>query len=64
MAVAFASACDKRVNQPGVVASALLGAMAGVSRAILEKETVTIATLQGELAVMTRAYLLASAQDR
>lgn len=64
MALAFASACDKRVNQPEVVASALLGAMAGVSRAILEKETVTIATLQGELAVMTRAYLLASARDR
>ena len=66
MAVAFASACDKRVHQPEVVASALLGAMAGVSRAILEKETspVTIATLKGELTVMTRAYLLASAQDR
>jgi AcrR family transcriptional regulator len=66
MAVAFASACDKCVHQPEVVASALLGAMAGVSRAILEKETspVTIATLKGELTVMTRAYLLASARDR
>jgi AcrR family transcriptional regulator len=66
MATAFASACDKSVNQPDVVASALLGAMAGVSRAILEKETspVTIASLQNELTVMTRAYLIASAKDR
>ena len=29
MGAAFASACDKAVNQPDVVASALLGAMAG-----------------------------------
>jgi AcrR family transcriptional regulator len=66
MATAFASARDKTVHQPDVVASTLLGAMAGASRAMLEKETsrVTIAALQDELKVMTRAYLLASARDR
>jgi AcrR family transcriptional regulator len=66
MAIAFSSACDKTVNQPDVVASTLLGAMAGASRAILEKETsrVAITALQNELTVMARAYLLASAKDR
>jgi AcrR family transcriptional regulator len=66
MATVFASASDKSVNQPDVVASTLLGAIAGVSLAILENETspVTIASLQNELTVMARAYLLASAKDR
>jgi AcrR family transcriptional regulator len=66
MATAFLSARDKTVKQPDVVASTLLGAMAGASRATLERETsrTTIAALQQQLIVMTRAYLLASATDR
>lgn len=63
MATMFASARDKTVHQPEVVASTLLGAMAGASRAILEKEVsrITVAALQHEMKVMARAYLLASA---
>ncbi len=66
MSTLFQTAIDKRIQEPDVVAATLLGAMAGVSRAMLEKELsrAAMATLEKELTVMLRAYLEASAETR
>jgi AcrR family transcriptional regulator len=65
MSTLFQTAIDKRIQEPDVVAATLLGAMAGVSRAMLEKELSreAMATLEKELTVMLRAYLEASAEN-
>ncbi|MGI4829132.1 MAG: TetR/AcrR family transcriptional regulator [Janthinobacterium lividum] len=51
------------VTEPDLVAATLLSAMAGVSRAMLERGVTrgTMITMEKELTVMVRAYLQASA---
>lgn len=60
----FQTAPDKTITKPEVVAETLLSAMAGVSRAMLERGVTrgTMATMERELTVMVRAYLEASAE--
>jgi AcrR family transcriptional regulator len=65
MTAMLETARETTVRQPDVVAAVLLSAMAGVSRAMLEKEVTrgTMATMEEELTVMVRAYLEPSAGD-
>ena len=62
MATMFRTAPGKVMAEPDLVAATLLSAMAGVSRAMLEKEVTrgTMATMEVELTTMVRAYLRAS----
>ena len=62
MAALFATARERTVAQPAVVAATVLSAMAGVSRAMLERGVTrgTMAAMERELGVMVRAYLEAS----
>lgn len=64
MSALFQTASEKDIQNPDTVAATLLNAMAGVSRATLEMGVVhgTMATMQKELATMTRAYLEASTE--
>jgi hypothetical protein len=65
MIAMFQTASEKIITEPDVVAATLLSAMAGVSRAMLEKGVTrgTMATMEKELTVMVRAYLEASAEN-
>lgn len=58
----FLSARERPIPQPGLVAATLLSAMSGVSRSMLETGVTrnTMATMEKELTVMVRAYLIAS----
>jgi len=60
---AFATASDRRLAEPMAVAEAVLGAMAGVSRSMLERGAAAgaMAIMDRELTVMVRAYLQAAA---
>jgi len=57
------TACDRRLRDPGVVTLTVLGAMAGVSRTMIEKgvDAFTVTTMERELTLMMRAYLKACA---
>ncbi len=66
MGALFRTARERSVARPEVVAATLLAAMAGVSRALLEgggpkADERTMRLMEGELIVMMRAYLEASA---
>ncbi len=66
MTALFGTGKETAIPQPDLVAATLLSAMAGVSRAMLEGGATrvtagTMATMEGELTVMVRAYLEASA---
>lgn len=65
MAAVFRTAREKTIVQPDVVAATSLSAMAGVSRAMLDKNVTrdTMAILDKELTIMVRAYLEASAEN-
>lgn len=65
MTTLFGTARDTPIAEPDIVAATLLSAMAGVSRAMLEKGVTrtTMATMERELTTMVRAYLQASAKD-
>ncbi len=60
----FQTARNKTITQPGLVAATLLSAMAGVSRAMLEKEVTpdAMVAMEEELTILVRAYLEASAE--
>ena len=64
MTAVFQTAREKTITKPDIVAATLLSAMAGVSRAMLEKGVTrgAMATMEKELTVMVRAYLEASAE--
>lgn len=57
------TAADAKFHDPGLLATVLQGAMAGVSRRLLESDDPAgkLETLQGELIALSRAYLQASA---
>ncbi len=63
MAAMFLTACEACVIEPELVATTLLSAMAGVSRAMLENGVTpaTMLVLRQQLTVLVRAYLAASA---
>lgn len=65
MTAMFQSAQEKTMTKPDVVAATLWGAMAGVSRAMLETKVTrhSTAAIEKELIVMARAYLQASAEN-
>lgn len=65
MAAAFRTARTQTLTDPEAVAGTLLSAMAGVSRATLEKGLTrgSMAAMERELTVLVRAYLEASVAD-
>ena len=64
MSALLHSAREKTIAEPEIIAATLLSAMAGVSRAMLEKgiTRTTMAIMERELTTMTSAYLEASAR--
>ncbi len=66
MTAMFETAREETVREPERVAATVLSAMAGVSRAMLERDLTpaTMAVMEQELTVMVRAYLEASAAGR